>query len=34
GVDILEAVARKSKLNDEKYPVEQVRGSAKKHDRY
>ncbi|NNM12456.1 MAG: nucleotide pyrophosphohydrolase, partial [Pseudomonadales bacterium] len=34
GVDILQAVARKVVLNEAKYPAEQVRGSAKKYDRY
>ncbi|MBT8139176.1 MAG: nucleotide pyrophosphohydrolase [Gammaproteobacteria bacterium] len=34
GVDILQAVARKAVLNEAKYPADQVRGSAKKYDRY
>ncbi|MBT8148545.1 MAG: nucleotide pyrophosphohydrolase [Pseudomonadales bacterium] len=33
-VDILEAVNRKVELNAKKYPVERVRGSAKKYSDY
>ena len=34
GIDLGEAVAIKMKLNAEKYPVEQVRSSAKKYNEY
>jgi len=33
-IDILDAVNKKVELNAKKYPVEQVRGSAKKYDQY
>ncbi|MBI3563352.1 MAG: nucleotide pyrophosphohydrolase [Gammaproteobacteria bacterium] len=33
-VDLLSAVQRKIELNEKKYPVEQVRGSAKKYTEY
>ena len=34
GVDLLEAAGQKLELNAQKYPVELVRGSAKKYDEY
>ena len=33
-VDLLEVVEDKIKLNDEKYPADKVRGSAKKYSEY
>lgn len=33
-IDLLQAASRKMRINDEKYPAEQVRGSARKYDRY
>ena len=34
GVDLLGAAADKLVLNEQRYPVERVRGSARKHDEY
>jgi NTP pyrophosphatase (non-canonical NTP hydrolase) len=34
GIDMVEAVNRKMILNEEKYPADQVRGSAKKYTEY
>jgi NTP pyrophosphatase (non-canonical NTP hydrolase) len=34
GVDLLQAVDRKIALNEEKYPAEKVRGSARKYTEY
>jgi NTP pyrophosphatase (non-canonical NTP hydrolase) len=34
GIDLPQAVDRKIKMNEEKYPAERVRGSAKKYDEY
>ncbi|MGB5326163.1 MAG: nucleotide pyrophosphohydrolase [Pseudomonadales bacterium] len=34
GIDILQAVARKVEINERNYPVDQVRGSAKKYSDY
>lgn len=31
GIDLGEAIARKTKMNEEKYPVEKARGIAKKY---
>ena len=33
-IDILQAVKRKTALNEAKYPADQVRGSAKKYTAY
>ena len=33
-IDLLEAADKKLKLNEEKYPAEKVRGSAKKYTEY
>lgn len=33
-IDILEAVNRKMQVNEERYPPEKVRGSAKKYNEY
>ncbi len=33
-IDILQAVTRKTALNEAKYPAEQVRGSARKYTEY
>ena len=33
-VDLLEVVEEKIKLNEEKYPADKVRGSAKKYSEY
>lgn len=33
-VDLIEAAKRKIKVNEEKYPAEKVRGSAKKYSDY
>ena len=33
-VDLLDAAQKKLKLNAEKYPADQVRGSAKKYTEY
>jgi NTP pyrophosphatase (non-canonical NTP hydrolase) len=34
GIDLLEAAERKLAVNEQKYPAEQVRGSAKKYSEY
>ena len=34
GIDMVEAVNRKMLLNEEKYPADEVRGSAKKYTEY
>ena len=34
GIDLLEATERKLAINEAKYPVEQVRGSARKYSEY
>ena len=34
GIDMVEAVNRKMLLNEEKYPADEVRGSAKKYTAY
>ena len=34
GVDLVQAAHRKITLNEQKYPVEQVKGSSKKYDEY
>jgi NTP pyrophosphatase (non-canonical NTP hydrolase) len=34
GIDLVEAVNRKMILNEEKYPADEVRGSAKKYTEY
>ena len=34
GIDLVEAVNRKMILNEEKYPADKVRGSAKKYTEY
>lgn len=34
GIDLPAAIERKTRLNEAKYPADQVRGSAKKYDRY
>jgi NTP pyrophosphatase (non-canonical NTP hydrolase) len=34
GVDLLDAVQRKIVINEQKYPAERVRGSAKKYTEY
>jgi dCTP diphosphatase len=34
GIDMVEAVNRKMILNEEKYPADEVRGSAKKYTEY
>ena len=34
GVDLLDAVERKIALNEQKYPADRVRGSAKKYTEY
>ena len=34
GIDLVEAVNRKMLLNEEKYPADKVRGSAKKYTEY
>lgn len=34
GIDILQVVARKAEINEQKYPADQVRGSAKKYNAY
>ena len=34
GVDLVQAAQQKISLNEEKYPAEQVRGSAKKYHEY
>lgn len=34
GIDILQAVERKVAINENKYPAERVRGSARKYDDY
>ena len=32
GIDLLDAVEEKMKLNEEKYPVEKAKGSSKKYN--
>lgn len=34
GVDILDAAEKKIEKNEKKYPVDKVKGSAKKYDQY
>lgn len=34
GIDITAAIAQKLKKNEEKYPVDKVKGSSKKYDQY
>lgn len=34
GVDLLDAVERKIKINEQRYPADKVRGSSKKYNEY